>query len=241
MPNRMLRDWTDSEKINNLSVYSERFFIRLIMKADDFGCFSADTRLLKANLFPLLLDTIREADLIRWMTECQKAGLIVLYESSNKKLLQIVEFKQRLDRAKSKYALPKAIINNPQVITRNAQEVVNDYPAEQNRSRTEIEVEVEGKITRPNLENSNLFRQPKIPEFLEVQRIFQQQGGTTEMAQKFFDSNEGTGWFHKGSPITSFSNFVPGFITSWNKYGNKNQIQDNPNLTPYQIKLNKAL
>ena len=86
MPNRMLRPWVNSDKVNSLSVHSERFFVRLIMVVDDYGCFYADVRLLKANLFPLLLDTIREADMIRWLAECQKAGLIVLYESSGKKV-----------------------------------------------------------------------------------------------------------------------------------------------------------
>jgi len=127
MPNRILRDWTDSDKINELTVYAERFFVRLIMKVDDYGCFYADTRLLKANLFPLLIDTIREADIIRWMAECQKSELIVLYESSNKKYLQIVNFKQRLDRAKSKYPMPN---ETKKTITTDSLENDNDLQAE---------------------------------------------------------------------------------------------------------------
>lgn len=106
MANRVLRDWTDSEPINSLSVNSERFFTRLIMKVDDYGRFYSDARLLKANLFPLLLDSIREADVIRWMAECQKAGLIVIYEVSSKRYLQIVDFKQRLRKMTSKYPGP---------------------------------------------------------------------------------------------------------------------------------------
>lgn len=121
MPNRILRDWTASDKINSLNVFSERFFTRLIMKVDDYGCFYSDTRLLKANLFPLLLDNIREADLLRWIAECEKAGLIVLYEVSNKKYLQIKDFNQRLDRAKSKFPLP---------ITNDSLAVDIDYPPE---------------------------------------------------------------------------------------------------------------
>lgn len=106
MPNRMLRDWTDSEKVNKLTVYAERFFVRLIMKVDDYGCFYGNTSLLKANLFPFLLNDIREADLARWMDECQKAGLIVLYEVGGKKFLQITDFGQRLDKSRSKFPLP---------------------------------------------------------------------------------------------------------------------------------------
>src|SRR5688500_18392617 len=115
MPNRVLRDWTGSDKINAVTVHAERFFTRLIMKADDYGCFYADTRLLKANLFPLLLDIVREADISRWMAECQKAGLIALYEVSGKKYLQIQDFRQRLDKARAKFPLPteNQPVNNP--------------------------------------------------------------------------------------------------------------------------------
>jgi hypothetical protein len=131
MPNRMLRDWTKSEKIKQVSVHGERFFTRLIMKVDDYGCLYADATLLKADLFPFLLNTIREADLLRWMAECQKAGLIVLYEQDNKKYLQIQDFRQRLDKSRSKYPLPKST---------DFREIVNGFPAE-----TEYEVEAEKK------------------------------------------------------------------------------------------------
>lgn len=110
-----------SERVNALNVHSERFFTRLIMKVDDYGCFHANTSILKANLFPLLLDTIREADISRWIAECVKAGLIVLYESDSKQYLQIQDFKQRLDKAKSKFPLP---------LVNDFPEIVNDFPAE---------------------------------------------------------------------------------------------------------------
>lgn len=130
MPIRMLRDWTNSDKMRVLSVHAERFFTRLIMKADDYGCFYADSTRLKANLFPLLLDTVREADISRWMAECQKAGLIVIYESEGKRYLQIIDFKQRLDKAKRKFPLPSS---------NDSAEIVNDFPSEtENEEETEI-------------------------------------------------------------------------------------------------------
>lgn len=130
MPNRMLRDWTASDKINSLSVHAERFFVRLIMKVDDFGCFHADHRLLKSFLFPLLVDGVREADISRWITECEKAGLIVLYEAETKRYLQILDFRQRLDRAKAKFPLP---------LKTKPLTSVNEIPPE-------VEVEVERKL-----------------------------------------------------------------------------------------------
>lgn len=97
------------------------------MKADDHGCYYGDARLLKADLFPLLLDNIREADLLRWTAECEKAGLIVLYESEGKKYVQIQEFRQRLDKARSKFPLPDS----------------NGFPEVVNEFRAEVEVEIE--------------------------------------------------------------------------------------------------
>lgn len=130
MPIRMLRDWTDSEKMNTITVHAERFFIRLIMKVDDYGCFYANTALLKANCFPLLLDAVREADITRWMAECQKAGLIVLYEANGKRYLQIKDFKQRLDKAKAKFPLPSE--NQTSDVF---PELGNDFPAETETER----------------------------------------------------------------------------------------------------------
>lgn len=106
MPNRILRDWTDSERVNELSVHAERFFVRLIMKADDFGRYTANIKLLKAALYPLLSDSIRDADITRWMTECQKSGLIVVYEVSSKPIVQIQNFNQRLRQSVEKYPPP---------------------------------------------------------------------------------------------------------------------------------------
>ncbi len=138
MPNRMLRDWTGSDKVNSLSVYAERFFTRLIMKVDDYGCFYADARVLRANLYPLLLETVREADLPRWLAECQKAGLIRLYEDKSKRYLQILDFRQRLDKARSKFPLPNVV--------NEFRETVNEFPAEREKEpELEVEPEVEKK------------------------------------------------------------------------------------------------
>lgn len=113
MPNRILRDWTRSEKVNLLSCEAERFFTRLIMRVDDYGCFHAHPSILKGELYILKLNQVRETDISRWMAECQKAGLIALYESERKQYLQIIDFRQRLDRAKRKYPLPEIGIEIP--------------------------------------------------------------------------------------------------------------------------------
>jgi len=105
MPNRILRDWTDSESVNSLSWQAEVFFTRLIMKADDFGRHPANTKLLGSILFPLK-DGIRDADITRHLAECEGAGLIAVYESESKKYLEIKNFSQRTRIMRSKYPAP---------------------------------------------------------------------------------------------------------------------------------------
>jgi hypothetical protein len=103
MPTRILRDWTDSESVNSLSDGAEKFFVRLIMKADDFGRFHGTAKMLRPTLYPLQLDRVREADLDRWMAECQKASLVRLYEAQGKRVVEIVKFGQRTRAEHSKF------------------------------------------------------------------------------------------------------------------------------------------
>ncbi len=109
MPNRVLRDWTDSETIDSLDVHGERFFTRLIMKVDDFGRYSANVKLLKSNLFPLKSD-VRETDISRWIAACEKSGLIALYNVAQKEYLQVLNFKQTLRQKKEKYPPPQTCL-----------------------------------------------------------------------------------------------------------------------------------
>ena len=105
MPLRMLRDWTDSEAVNDVSWQAEVLFVRLIMKADDFGRFSANPKLLKSLLFPLK-DGFRESDISSWLQEIEAAGLIATYQCESKPLLEIVKFDQRLRTKKGKWPAP---------------------------------------------------------------------------------------------------------------------------------------
>lgn len=102
----MLRDWTDSERVNELSVFAERFFTRLIMKADDYGCFTANTKLIKSKLFPLLIDEIDEEEVLDWIRECKNVGLLQCYQVKGKEYIRILEYNQRLRQKTHKYPMP---------------------------------------------------------------------------------------------------------------------------------------
>jgi hypothetical protein len=106
MANRIIRDWTDSEKIDSLSNMGEIFFIRLCMKADDFGCYHANPKLLKAALFPLKEDVLVK-DVKVLFEECLRAELFKIYEHSGKQYLEIINFGQgALRRPKRKFPTP---------------------------------------------------------------------------------------------------------------------------------------
>lgn len=60
--------------------------------------------------------------------------------------------------------------------------------------------------------------QKKFPVLEDVKRVFRNQGGTDEMAEKFFADNSAAEWLdRKGRPIPQFSYLVPSFIANWNK------------------------
>jgi len=146
MPNRILRDWTDSERINALSIEAERFFVRLIMKADDFGCFTANPKLLSSLLFPLI--SYSETEINKWLDECSFQDLIIRYSDGNKHYLQINDFRQRVRNMTSKYPLPDTCQSNDGQMTVKCQSIDGVK-----RSRNEVEVEtkrneVEGADTK---------------------------------------------------------------------------------------------
>ena len=115
MPNRILRDWTDSEPVNSLSWQAECLFIRLIMKADDYGCFNGNAKLLRSLLFPLK-DGLRDTDISRWIAECVTAGLIRVYRAENKPFIEIRNYRQRLKNSRRKFpAPPETSENSPEV------------------------------------------------------------------------------------------------------------------------------
>lgn len=75
--------------------------------------------------------------------------------------------------------------------------------------------EVGESNTRADLSGSNLYRQPNIPSWELVKSVFVRQGGTEEMAKKFFDDYESTDWYRKNSPIKNFVPLVCGYIANW--------------------------
>lgn len=99
--NRIIRDFSRCSKFDKLSLLAEVFFRRLWNKADDYGRYDANPKLLKADLFPLR--DIRSSDIVRCLQECETAELLVCYQIENAKYLQINNFNQSVRTKNAKY------------------------------------------------------------------------------------------------------------------------------------------
>ena len=156
MPNRILRDWTDSDRVNNLDFPAEVLFVRLIQKADDFGRFTADPRLIKAACFPLR--EISVAHLRSMRDACAKQGLITCYSIDGKEYLEIHNFRQQLRIMKSRYP------ENPNKCAAGATQVLSKCvssatPESESESESEVESEVEVLPASPGKQ-----RKPRQPD-----------------------------------------------------------------------------
>jgi hypothetical protein len=106
MPSRLLREGIlNSERIDLLDAPAEVFYRRLMSKVDDHGLYDARPAILRASLYPLRVDRVREADISRWIAACEKAGLIALYEHAGKPYMQMLDTRWQV-RSEAKYPLP---------------------------------------------------------------------------------------------------------------------------------------
>ena len=114
MPNRLVRqEILTSDRVDVLSSDAEVFYRRFMNVVDDYGRFTGDWRVLRAELYPLRADRITRDQVETWLAECtrtldgQDEPLILVYFVGRKRYLQITNFKQRLrSKSPSKFPAP---------------------------------------------------------------------------------------------------------------------------------------
>lgn len=99
------RGLLDSERFNALGWQAQSVYFRLLLVADDFGLYDARPPFLRAQLFGMCLDRVRETDLKRALLECERAGLVRFYAAGDKPYLMIERYGQR-GKGRPKYPLP---------------------------------------------------------------------------------------------------------------------------------------
>lgn len=106
MPGRYLREGIcDSDAVNALSFPEEVFYRRLMSFVDDFGRYDGRASVLRGRLYALKLDSVREADVVRWIAACEKANLIALYHVNGKPYILFGKLGEARAKA-SKYPPP---------------------------------------------------------------------------------------------------------------------------------------
>jgi hypothetical protein len=106
MPNRILREGLlESSAIDLLDAEAERFFVRLMLRADDFGRYHANPAMLANMLFPLRRD-IEPKQVADWLKQCQRAKLLRVYQVDGRPCLEIPKFGQRSRAQQSKFPDP---------------------------------------------------------------------------------------------------------------------------------------
>ena len=210
MPNRILRDWTDSERMNQISFQSEILFLRLMMKADDYGSYHANPKLINAFCYPL--KNIRETDISRWLQELVSSGLIALYDAENKPYLHILNFGQRLRTMNSKF--PQISENE---LNKNLTVICQQYAV---KCPPETEVE-----TKRNEGKRKEFSPPTLDEVIS---FFDEKGFSKESAVRAWSyyealTDENNQWRDKDLNI--IKSWKAKMISVWMKPENKKQTE----------------
>lgn len=133
MPNRLIREGIlTSHRVNALNWEQECFYRRLMSVVDDYGRFEAHAALLRAALYPLKLDKIRENTVERLLVSIQEARLVLLYETSGKRYLQLLDFRQQT-RSRSKFPPPPGeadATHPPSTCAADAKQMLSTRPAD---------------------------------------------------------------------------------------------------------------
>lgn len=108
MPNRYVREgWLGSERILAAGELAEVLFLRLLLKADDFGRFDGRMTFICRSCWPN--GGPGEEDVTNRMQALVAENLVIPYEVDGKPFIYIPNFKQRTRSGKSKYPDPPPI------------------------------------------------------------------------------------------------------------------------------------
>ena len=120
VPNRILKESiTTSASLANLTAEAERHFYRLLVQADDYGCFQAHSAIMRAKGYALLLDVVSSAQVEQWTYALVRENIIHLYQAGGKPYGHFVTWEQHQQvRAKRrKYPEPACDITCKQMIS----------------------------------------------------------------------------------------------------------------------------
>lgn len=158
MANRVVRAGIlESESVNKLTWAGEVFYRRLMSILDDYGRCDGRPSIVRSKLYPLRLDKVSEPDIVKWISECETAGLIRVYHVDNKPYLELFNFGQTVRVKKARFPPPPC-----KQMQADASTCMSETETE-----TETEIAPEPVLKPPSLEDCYSTGQQA---FEEVQR-----------------------------------------------------------------------
>lgn len=195
MSNRILKESIcRSETIDELNLFEEVFFYRLIVNCDDYGRYDAREKILKSSLFPLK-DDIGADEINSVLNRLCEIGLIFMYEVDGKRYLQMNTWlkHQQVRNKKSKYPAPE--INCNQMISND----INCCSKSKSESNTN---------TNPNPNpNPNPNSCADVPTFDEV-KIYCEGRGNGIDPNEFMDYYNSREWILDRGPVRSWKSLI---------------------------------
>lgn len=228
-------DWNSSKRVARLNLFERglyREFIDMAMANGNRILYELD---IWAHIFWCKEKEIAKA-VEKLKSICDESGTPLLQQEGN--VLSIPSCEKRIERSKqnslngSNGGAPRGNTNAKKdeekttEIQPNMEIETTEKQAQYNTIQYNSIQETSNENKQPpiaDLSESNLYRKPVIPSYEQVWEYFARSGGTEEMARKFYDKNDGLGWFYNNTPITNWCKFASNFINNWkdNEKSNK--------------------
>ncbi len=233
MPNRYLRqDYLESEAVSSLSMSAEVLWTRLIVIVDDFGRHEASPALLRPKLFPLRLNDVREANLVRWIAECEKANLIRLYSVGQKRFVQMMKWEKGRAKKSKCPDPPKEILEccylgsdgdcmpPPTSVDACEQMFADENISPDSDTDTDSDNSLSLSAGARDDESSS-----EIPP-VTLERAISRGGEmaiSEEIVTSWWHDRDALGWRRKQQPITRWTSDLRKFAASWGRNEQKSK------------------
>lgn len=219
----------NSDAFCTLDWFARDVYIGLLLYADDYGLYDARPKILRAELYALMLDKVRESDLQRALENCERAGLVRFYSVDGKPYLHVQKYGQRC-QSQPKYPVPPgyeverlskteyALKESP---TKPPEPTVAHGESQKLTAYTESESESNNKTT---LYSAREKCPDGCPE--SAGEVVSYMGGLLHLglrgeeldkcANAFFDEGAACGWVNKrGLPIRDWRAAARDWVRKW--------------------------
>lgn len=156
--------------MDSLSWFEEVFFYRLIVNADDFGCFDARPAMLKARLFPL--KTVSDKQINDALLTLEKLNVIMLYTHDGRRFLYFKNWDRHQQQRTKKRKYPEPDIRCNQMISDDIRSSSSDSKwCDESESESESEIESESEYSS-EVKDTSEPEEPPVIEFPLVDKTW---------------------------------------------------------------------